>query len=152
MFFSSKMFDWVLNTPLMTTSVAASSEKLIFHFHIHLIFYHYSIDFRINMTGNKHKWMQKFENVRIFIKCTLQYIYNMVNLKFVLLCPQIKLHNEILNTAPNFKTKCTTKGTTCCTINSWKSDSSLCVSFVKQAKNKVYILYGVFKVLLERFH
>ena len=32
--FPSKIFDWVLNTPLMTTSLA-----ITFHFHIRLVFH-----------------------------------------------------------------------------------------------------------------
>ena len=39
--------------------------------------YQGSIDFRINIAGIKYKWMQKFENVRNFIKCGLDHVYNM---------------------------------------------------------------------------
>ena len=80
--------------------------------------YQHSTDFRINMVQNKYKCTQKFDNVHIFIKWTLQYVYNMF-----LSCPQIKLHNEIHNTAQN----CTTKYTTCCTIRLIGNFIFLCV-------------------------
>ena len=36
--FPSKIFDWVLNARLMTTSLALSSKNYMFHFHTPLIF------------------------------------------------------------------------------------------------------------------
>ena len=115
-FFLYHIFDWFLSMPLMTTSFALSFKKRTFSFHIHLIFI--NIDFRINMVGNKYKWTQKFENVQVFIKCTLQYIYNMLQYELSFPVPSNeKLHNEILNNAQNRITKCAT----CCTIKLLKN-------------------------------
>ena len=57
------------------------------------------------MAGKKYNWTQKYQNVNSFIKYALQYIYNMLQYKFILPHHQIKLHNEIHSTAQN----CTTK-------------------------------------------
>ena len=73
---SGCLSDWVLNGPLMTTSLALSSGDWITlpFFQITYVpfscmsyVYQYFIHFRINMAGNKKKWTQKFENVHNFI-------------------------------------------------------------------------------------
>ena len=59
--------------------------------------YQHTIECQINMTGNKYNWTQKFENVYIFIKCNLQYIYNILHYKIHSAVPSKKtnkLHNE----------------------------------------------------------
>ena len=101
------------------------------------------------MARNKDKWMQKFENVRNFIKYTLQHIYSTLQYEIYSPLPSsktaqrnwqhyTKLHNEVCNVLHN--------------KIYWKIDFSLRFSFVKQAKNKVYILNWVLKLLVERFH
>ena len=55
------------------------------------------------------------------------------DMKFILPCHHIKLHNEIHNTTQN----CTTKCTTCCTIRLLKIGFPLCFVFFKQTKIKV---------------
>ena len=76
----SKMFYWVLNTPQITTSLAVSLlPKILRSISCTSYLYQHSIDFWINMAGNKYKWTRKFENVRNFIKCTLQHIPNMLH-------------------------------------------------------------------------
>ena len=42
-------------------------------------------------------------------------------MKFILPCPQIKLHINIQNTAENCTTSCTSKYPTCCTIKILKN-------------------------------
>ena len=73
--------------------------------------------FDLNILMNIFEWTRqeinssehKNSTMTYFRQCTLQYNYNMLNMKFVLPCPQIKLHNEIHSTRPNCTTKCTIK-------------------------------------------
>ena len=68
--------------PLVTTSLALSFKKTYVPLLYTCYHYQHSIDFRINMAGNKYKRTQKFENVHILIKYTsLQCIYNMLQYK-----------------------------------------------------------------------
>ena len=117
--------------------------------------YQHFICFRIDMMENKHKRMYKFENIYskmwdskmyIITKCTLGHtIWNLFSLVL--------------------KQNCTTKFTTLHkTAQVWKVQNLLhnktywkikfpfWFGFVKQAKNKVYILNWVFKLIEERFH
>ena len=80
---------WLQHLPLMTATLDNYSTRLwwlnrssflpktYLPFSYTPYFGQYSIDFWINMTWNKYKWTQNFENVHNFIKCTLQCIYNM---------------------------------------------------------------------------
>ena len=104
----------VLNTPLMTPLLAPFSQNtfhlchsLIFRYVISLSGFHWFL--------NKHgrKWIKK--NAEIF---TMYY-----NMKFILLCSQIKLNNEICNTTQNYTTKCAS----CCTIKFIKKFIFVCV-------------------------
>ena len=107
--------------------------------------YQHSIDFRINMTESKHKKMQKFENIysKIYLvtKCTLGYItiWNLFSLGLKIAQQDsqycTKLHNEMHNVLHN--------------KIYWKTEFSLCFSFVKPAKHRV--LKWAFKLLVERF-
>ena len=69
-------------------------------------------------------------------------------MKIILSYPQMKLHNEIRNTAQNCKTKCAT----CCTIKFIGKLTFICFGFAKQTKIKFYILNRLFKLLEDRFH
>ena len=75
----------------------------------------HSIDFWINMDGNKYKWTQKLENVNIFIKYTLQYIYIILLFEIYFALPSKKTAQQ------NSTMSCTTKCTTYCTIKLLKN-------------------------------
>ena len=73
------MFDLVLNNPLITTSLSFYSKKT-FYFHLGLIVTNMSWIFKWTRQEINTSEYQKFENVHIFIKCALEYIYNMLHM------------------------------------------------------------------------
>ena len=66
----------------MTTSLALSSKKLVFHFHTRLIFINIPLIF-------EYTWQDKSER-----KNSKMNFYFKFLLKFILHCPQTKLHNK----------------------------------------------------------
>ena len=88
------------------TLLALSCKKTDILFSYTSYLYQHSIDFQINMAGKNYKWTQKYENVNIFIKCALQYIYNMLQYEICSPSPSsktaqrnsqncTKLHNKV---------------------------------------------------------
>ena len=70
------MYDWVLNTPLMTTSLAAlSSKELKFHFHIPLIFINIPLVF-------KKTWQETNTSECTNSKINIYWVFNLLEESF----------------------------------------------------------------------
>ena len=114
------------------------------------------------MNENKCRWMQKFKNVyikqhflikqkdrlRVFIECTFQHIYNVLQYQIYSPFPSSKAAQKLHSTAQNCGTKCTTYRA----LKFMKKSPFLCVLVsLYRWKNKVYILIWVRRLLVEKF-
>ena len=117
------MFEYVSDDYIIGPFFQITYVPISYKFYL----YQHFIDFRINKEVNT----SKHKNGKMYItseKC-------------------------IHNTGQNCITKCTTKCTTCSTITFIEKLVLLCVLILlNRQKTKVYILNGVLKLLVERFH
>ena len=102
---------------------------------------------------NKYRKVWKYAQNVLYNIFIFTYILICYNMNFILPCLQTKLYKKTHNTAQN----CTKMCATCCTIRFFEKVIflcvlvSLCFSFVKQVKDKNFILNLVFKLLVEIF-
>ena len=131
---------WPYYSPLLQKNL-----RFIFIYLLSLSTFHWFS----NKQWSKYQRTQKFKTVQNFIICTLQHIYNMLQYEIYSPlssnktaqwnsqhCTKLhnKVHNNVGHNALHNKVYL-------------KIDLSLCLYFVKQVKNKAYILSWVFKLL-----